>query len=499
MSAARKVKPRTRKRRRKPGPGRSPLLWRWLLGAALVVVIVGVGLLKWTETRKGQAALLTMGSQKMYSEVQATVEQALVPVLPSLPRGPRPNSSLAEHDPGDDIDWPDPGLGQGAAIRCRRVPVPAGITFWALQDKVEQALAPVGARVLWGERLFSPRRGSNRSQASEDKDILRLDVGVSGRPTHTLLLYREGSKPKIHWGGGPNLSHWEALVADDRPTIALVIDDWGNNTRPATSEILALDIPLTMSVLPGRPFSRHFALKGTELVLPPQEAKVQAANNQGTGSGSTALRLATGCPVMVEVGPRQRRMSERRREIILHLPMEPRNYPEDDPGQGALMVGMKTAEIADLLTSDLKGYPVVAGLNNHMGSAATSDPATMAALMQVLKKRDLFFLDSLTTSHSVAYAEARKVGLRALRNRTFLDYDQENPIHIKANLGVLVQAARHSGMTVGIGHPYPQTAAVLAREIPRLKKEGIRFVTLSEMLALQAAVGQSDSQGRQTP
>jgi polysaccharide deacetylase 2 family uncharacterized protein YibQ len=149
------------------------------------------------------------------------------------------------------------------------------------------------------------------------------------------------------------------------------------------------------------------------------------------------------------------------------------------------MVGMDEQAIGDRLDEALAALPTVTGVNNHMGSAATSDRPTMAALMQVLRGRDLLFIDSLTTSRSVAYAEAVKAGLPAAKNRIFLDYDSDNQVTIKANLEVLVQSARSSGFALGIGHPHRATAEVLAREIPRLVREGVRFVTVSEMLALR--------------
>ena len=486
----------SRKKRTSPRQGRSAksrsagntgpsLFMRGLLGVLLVIVVAGIGLLKWAETRRGQAALLTLGSRKMYSEVQVAVEQALVTVLPNLPPGPAPGPDDPRRDPGDDLDWPVPELGPGAAIRCRRVSVAGDLTWWALQQRLDEALEQAGARVLWGRRLVPERPGADQVRPNERKDLLRLDVGVPGRPTHTLVLYRAGTKPTIRWGAGRARTAWEALVSQQEPTIALVIDDWGNNTSPPTARILGLDIPLTMSVLPGRPFTRHFALKSTDLVLPPTGAGQGRASSTRDEAG--ALRLAAGCPVEVRVGRSGERVLSRRREIILHLPMEPQGYPDKDPGPGALMVGMDEGGIDALLDRDLRGLPAVAGLNNHMGSAATSDPVTMAALMKVLKRRDLFFLDSLTTSRSVAYREARREGVRALRNRTFLDYDLDNPERIRHNLEVLAASARKHGFAVGIGHPHPVTAEVLAREIPRLEREGIRFVTLSELLALQDA------------
>jgi hypothetical protein len=127
----------------------------------------------------------------------------------------------------------------------------------------------------------------------------------------------------------------------------------------------------------------------------------------------------------------------------------------------------------------------VTGVNNHMGSAATSDTPTMRNLMSVLKNKDLIFVDSLTTARSVAYAEAVRADVPAARNRIFLDYDNENEAAIATNLRRLVNSARSSGLVVGIGHTHPATAAVLEREIPRLLREGVRFVTVSELMALR--------------
>jgi polysaccharide deacetylase 2 family uncharacterized protein YibQ len=192
-----------------------------------------------------------------------------------------------------------------------------------------------------------------------------------------------------------------------------------------------------------------------------------------------------GCFIEVSTGPRESTIPTRRREILLHLPMEPQGYPDPDPGPGAVMVGMQQEAIGARIDEAMAALPMITGVNNHMGSAATSDRQTMTALMKALRGRDLLFIDSLTTSKSVAHAEAVKAGLPTAKNRIFLDFDNENQTTIKANLDVLVRSARSSGFALGIGHPHRATAEVLAREIPRLIKEGVRFVTVSEMLALR--------------
>ncbi len=105
--------------------------------------------------------------------------------------------------------------------------------------------------------------------------------------------------------------------------------------------------------------------------------------------------------------------------------------------------------------------------------------------MAVLSGRGLLFIDSLTTARSVAYDEAVRHHLPALKNRIFLDYDNESHEQVRANLRKLIRSAKATGFAVGIGHPHEATAAVLLKEIPKLQEEGVRFVTVSEMLALK--------------
>jgi polysaccharide deacetylase 2 family uncharacterized protein YibQ len=109
----------------------------------------------------------------------------------------------------------------------------------------------------------------------------------------------------------------------------------------------------------------------------------------------------------------------------------------------------------------------------------------MGTLMAELSRRGLRFLDSLTSPRSVAWQAARSAGVPALRNRLFLDVDHQDEAAITARLAELIAVARARGQAVGIGHPHAATAAVLARELPRYAAEGVRFVTVSELIALR--------------
>ena len=87
---------------------------------------------------------------------------------------------------------------------------------------------------------------------------------------------------------------------------------------------------------------------------------------------------------------------------------------------------------------------------------------------------------------------ARRQGLATASNRIFLDYDNEDGERIRANLERLVTAARRTGFAVGICHPHAATAEVLAAEAARLAAQGVRFVTVSEFLALKG-MGEGES------
>jgi len=98
------------------------------------------------------------------------------------------------------------------------------------------------------------------------------------------------------------------------------------------------------------------------------------------------------------------------KEILLHLPMEPLD-PGANPGPGEVRVAMTASEIASLVASDIADVPGATGVNNHMGSRASADRATMSAVFSVLGQRRLFYLDSRTTAYTVAVQEAARRGV----------------------------------------------------------------------------------------
>jgi len=147
------------------------------------------------------------------------------------------------------------------------------------------------------------------------------------------------------------------------------------------------------------------------------------------------------------------------------------------------------------LAAAFKAVPFTSGINNHEGSRMTAEPVAMAWLMGELQRRNKFFVDSRTSAKTVAAAEAQKIGLPSVSRDVFLDNERTEPA-ITAQLQEAIRLARKHGSAVVIGHPYPQTLAVLERELPKLKEQGIDWIDIKSMIALRGNQA-SEAHGKQ--
>ena len=220
----------------------------------------------------------------------------------------------------------------------------------------------------------------------------------------------------------------------DGPMLAIVIDDWGYAWE-AADDFLALDVPLNVAVIPHLPLSRRHA----------EEA------------------------------------AARGHQVLLHLPMEPLS-PGWDLGEGAVTTAMAAPQIQREVLRALDSVPGVQAVNNHMGSKATADPRVMRAVLEALKERGLFFLDSRTTAGSVAVQVARELGVPVLENDRFIDPDFD-PERIKERLLSAARIAEERGWAVVIGHVRPATYEGVVRALPELSARGVRLVRLDDILA----------------
>ena len=168
-------------------------------------------------------------------------------------------------------------------------------------------------------------------------------------------------------------------------------------------------------------------------------------------------------------------------QVMIHLPMEPHDYPKEDPGEDAIYVWQSIEEIRRQTRAAIGTVPHAVGLNNHMGSRATEDEQVMQAVLEEVKRKKLFFVDSYTSSRSVALEVARAMKVRCAKREVFLDH-VDDPQAIREALWKLADLAAQNGSAIGIGHPHPNTLAALKGLLPKLQKRGFQFVWASELV-----------------
>ncbi len=169
-------------------------------------------------------------------------------------------------------------------------------------------------------------------------------------------------------------------------------------------------------------------------------------------------------------------------QLMLHLPMEPFEYPDVNPGPGAILSSMSPDILLDQLKKNINDIPNIVGVNNHMGSRITTNSDQMNQIFSTLKKDNLFFIDSRTAQKSQCKASARLFKLKFAQRDVFLDNFQ-NQEYITGQFNKLKIMAKKHGFAIGIGHPYKATLHTLTKELPKLENK-IQIVRASTLTSI---------------
>ncbi|MDQ6951997.1 MAG: divergent polysaccharide deacetylase family protein [Mariprofundaceae bacterium] len=204
--------------------------------------------------------------------------------------------------------------------------------------------------------------------------------------------------------------------------LALIVDDMGYDVE-ALKRLLALSIPLTIAILPNAPFAVSVA-----------EMTHQAGQ-----------------------------------VVMLHLPMEPMGeHYKNRMDASFLRVGMDEVTVRNMMMHDLTAVPYVEGINNHMGSRLTSMIEPMTWVMQVCREKSLFFVDSKTSSKSLAATVAKQYGLVWGSRAIFLD-DSVEPAAMQKAWHRMQACVQRQQRCIVIAHPHRQTVEFLEHKLSVLQ------------------------------
>ena len=175
--------------------------------------------------------------------------------------------------------------------------------------------------------------------------------------------------------------------------------------------------------------------------------------------------------------PQSSELHKNREVYLVHLPLQAHNFVQREH---IVLTDSQSAEsIAKRIADIVAQFSNVRFLNSHTGSKFTEHADSMRALLLALQKHEILFLDSKTTSKSVAREVAESLGLRILERDVFLDFDKK-PQKIAKQLHLAVTIAKKRGYAIAIGHPYPETFSVLSQ--PQWKELGVAFVYLDTLV-----------------
>ena len=320
----------------------------------------------------------------------------------------------------------------------------------ALEREVLDALDELG---LWDDLIWMPAGPAStgttlreiRVRVPSDLALVHCNLELSrrveqlGGQVFEALEYPARREVVMMVGEGEQATHRIYLrrYADlIRRTgrIALVLDDFGYRSKRLTEQFCAIPQSITLSVFP----------------------------NLKTSLETMDLARQSG------------------HEAMIHLPMEP-HEDRNDLGDGMIMVSHSDDEIRTITRRAIQSMSGAVGVNNHMGSKATEDRRVMEVVLGEIRRAGLFFVDSRTSSRSIAYQVAGEMKVPRTKTTMFID-NEDVPEAIEERLLELAERAVHNGYAVGIGHGRSNTLYTLQRVLPRLEKRGFQFVSVSKLV-----------------
>lgn len=338
---------------------------------------------------------------------------------------------LAENPPltltaGDSPSVPQPG-----AID------PSGTAVSGLQTARPQSGADVDRMVTDDGNVvttFKPRPRDGNGPLLIDTRAIGQDPRMATRPNEDLLEdTADGRLPVIAADGLRPVDHYARPWSGARGTrIAIVVGGIGLSQTGSQRAIRQLPEDITLG----------FAATGNSLTRWMQEAR------------------------------------QKGHEILLQVPMEPFDYPANDPGRGALLTEETSATNLANLHQAMARMTNYAGIMNHMGGRFLTVDKAVDPVMRDIAARGLLFLDDGSSARSLTGTYGKALGMPHAFGDVLLDA-QLNRAAILAKLDELERIARRNGQAIGIASAFDETIDTITEWRNEAVARGIEIVGVS--------------------
>ena len=293
----------------------------------------------------------------------------------------------------------------------------------------------------------APPPGSKTITIIDGSSGKQQDVVIPGKssgstpkaPVDQRLLEttRHGAIPKITSDGARPFTlyaHPRKLPADktDAPRIAIIIGGLGISATGTADALAKLPAPVTLG----------FAPYGADLDKLAERARAE------------------------------------NHEVLLQAPMEPFDYPDNDPGPQTLLTSLTPDQNIDRLHWQMSRFQGYVGIVSYMGARFTASEESLAPVLRETAKRGLIYVDDGASPRSVASQFAGSHNLPFAKADVVID-TVPTPVEIDRALARLEMAARDHGTAVGLANALPGTVTRIAEWAKKVEARGFVLVPIT--------------------
>lgn len=176
---------------------------------------------------------------------------------------------------------------------------------------------------------------------------------------------------------------------------------------------------------------------------------------------------------------------EKGHEVFLQIPLEPPDYPNNDPGPHTLLTDAGEAENQGRLNWLMSRFTGYVGVTNYFGTKFQSTDSVMRPLLTEMKDRGLLYVSDGSASDSTAPEIAQSIDLGFASATVQID-NQQSAEEIEAALAKLVETAKARGTAIGVAEAGPETVQQILRWASVLHQKGIALVPVSAAVSTQS-------------
>lgn len=314
-----------------------------------------------------------------------------------------------------------------------------------------------------GAETARPDTAAARNPTSADSQTITIIDGSSGQRQEVVLPGRQSTNAG---NTGRPASDSKLLETTRHGAIPKIAAD---GTRPSVA------------------FAKPRTLGPAEKNLPRIALVIGSVGISASGTADAMSKLpATTALALAPYGTDLEKLAERARseghEVLLQVPMEPFDYPDNDPGPQTLLTGLSGDQNVDRLQWLMSRFSGYVGLINNMGARFTASERAMGPILREAAKRGLIYVDDGASARSVASQIAGGIGLPLAKTDVVLD-GVPTPTEVDRALGRLEAAARENGSAVGFATAQPATIARLAEWAEKIESRGFVLVPITMISA----------------